>query len=83
MSRHTPGPWDTAPWGDGSNLKGCTNVVDHTRQIIIATDVQEGYARLIAAAPDLLEALEDLINKHKAGPVTKAKAAIAKAQGVA
>jgi hypothetical protein len=52
----------------------------------------EEYARLIAAAPDLLEALEDCladlqhyVSTHGPGPdsrLAKAEAAIAKAKGV-
>jgi len=59
-SKHTPGPWDVRTWGDGSSEDGFTNVVSDTEQIHIASDVLEENARLIAAAPDLYEALKRL-----------------------
>lgn len=60
MSAHTPGPWfsgdelwaciTTAAGGRGGHLATCTGVVPPTEQ--------RANARLMAAAPDLLEALE-------------------------
>lgn len=59
MSKHTPGPWEVSTNGtdwdvcapDGGDmlvdLRGCENA--------------EANARLIAAAPDLLAALRDLV----------------------
>lgn len=47
-------------------------------------DVKEENANLIAAAPDLLEALEFLLKINLHGPgIAQAKAAIAKARGEA
>ena len=98
-AKHTPGPW-TATWTHGSRCaihcgawmsQGTVAVVlaagndgDFSRETAEAT------ARLIAAAPDLLDALESLITLAKvanvggtsmyASPaVVKAIAAIAKA----
>ena len=60
-SGHTPGPWFAVDRGIGwmvcreqGNLE--TQINDHFRETFSEQD-----ARLIAAAPDLLEALRDLI----------------------
>jgi hypothetical protein len=44
-----------------------------------STDEARANALLIAAAPELLEALEDLVNMWSAANMVKARAAIAKA----
>lgn len=86
---HTPGPWEMNVGIDGA-------VVYHPDQGTIADvpmDLSDHphNARLMAAAPDLLEALEELL--HAPDPdevedftplyraITKAHAAIAKAKG--
>jgi hypothetical protein len=79
MSNHTQGPWEykrTSGFDYGSVeywLPGiCTNVKT------------EANARLIAAAPDLLEALNELIGWQPTAPheaIQAAKAAITKATG--
>jgi hypothetical protein len=56
-NKFTPGPWDTAPWGDKSNLQGCTNVVAPATETVIASDIPKVDAQFIAAAPDLYNAL--------------------------
>ena len=84
MSKHTPGPWRVAVW----------NVYAKSENPV-ARASSVGDARLIAAAPDMLEALEELVGTLDDGdtvwmdvetkrPVTeKARAIIAKATGVA
>ena len=85
MRQHTPGPWHVNELG---------NVADKTRIVIgvIATTFEsysgEANARLIAAAPDLLEALKEMLDGHEdactgygEGAADKARAAIAKATG--
>jgi len=87
-AKHTPGPWvefdgDICPANDIAN-------------VVIATlyqDTSDADARLIAAAPDLLEALEDMLVQadfaasvrggegHMKYAMAKARAAIAKAKG--
>lgn len=57
MSKHTPGPWD---W-DGS-------VLDEDREIIgaglcVARVYEDADARLIAAAPKMLETLKRLVRE--------------------
>ena len=77
---HIPGPWkfvllDEYPneafvqWPNG----GCS--VSGSRV------GRENNARLIAAAPDLLEALLSIYDRHNAETMEKARAAIAKATG--
>lgn len=97
-AKHTPGPWSYAPAVPGANRSFyiAGNNAEHNRQVDIGT-VQGGFnsceanARLIAAAPDLLEALQGLVNDDDAGVslaeqrerqparMAAAKAAIAKA----
>lgn len=97
MSRHTPGPWtyeqthnDDIIWA--GNFEVATMVYD--RNVVPAV---EANARLIAAAPDMLEALELLVGELRYVPDVKeyakeanaeidrvdaiARAAIAKARG--
>lgn len=101
-AKHTPGPWSYAPAVPGAQrcfyIAG--NQDANNREVDIGT-VEGGYysceanARLIAAAPDLLEALIDTLDflerhsnrwdgvngKHPQVVVTAARAAIAKAEG--
>lgn len=89
--KHTPGPWVVDP----AVRQGFT-VYAPKEGFIVGTQDEEGRygaieseanARLIAAAPDLLEALKELVaaaDGVNAGPLTwlaKARAAIAKATG--
>lgn len=97
MSGHTPGPWEIRRpsygqgftreiWGaDGKCVTGMT-----TR--MTTGPVTEANARLIAAAPDMLEALEGMVEMathHMMEPeerrerLRNARAAIAKARGQA
>jgi hypothetical protein len=67
MSKHTPGPWKVVR--DGNPLSaGIVAVIEHSERFLAveedhfggpwcAPDTWEANARLIAAAPDLLEAL--------------------------
>ena len=76
MSKHTEGPWqvETGGYGtekgffpdelfvtiDGANMAICSDIIDpETGELSIEN------ARLIAAAPDLLEALEDMLSGWK------------------
>ena len=94
-TKHTPGPWEVSwdKYGKESEIHGKSELNDGPICIIPHDDVTESgaeeqlaNARLIAAAPELLEALEGLA--MKAGRhfwrdvvVTQARAAIAKAKG--
>lgn len=96
MSKHTPGPWRTCE--PGSNFhKGRLFVRRSDSEALIATVASElkfseraANARLIAAAPELLQALKALrevaIDAYKAGRVDAlafitAGNVIAKAEG--
>ena len=72
---HTPGPWTA----DGHFIEATS---DRTIAFL-CDDATDDDARLIAAAPELLEALERIVKETATSHVTKAaKAAIAKARGV-
>ena len=91
MSKHTPGPWGL----DGNLIEGPDGervacITAYSRR----TPKQKANARLIAASPDLLAALQALVaeldgsgkpySSDSYAPehfVTAAKAAIAKAEG--
>lgn len=69
MSKHTPGPWEVGEWHEfrGSGRQYCRisqagEMYEHAEVWSAATN-QEGKAnaRLIAAAPDLFAACEDVI----------------------
>lgn len=65
-NKHTPGPWEAADRGDYSDLRGNSRIVlgDDRRIAIVQHSgcaEDEANARLIAAVPDLLEALRAII----------------------
>ena len=82
--KHTPGPWKIGtPPPNGEQTVG----TDQGLMVAVATTgagVQtKANASLIAAAPDLLDALEELVAEFGVcGLTEKARAAIAKATGV-
>ena len=88
MSGHTPGPWK---WEDDNHVlwaQGGKKVIDAApyEGMWLAGENEEADARLIAAAPDLLEALQDCLENTgggwiSAGVIDRARAAIAKATG--
>lgn len=60
MSGHTKGPWRIGSRIDGHNTRICTIVGGHAiHGADTAIDDWRGDAHLIAAAPELLEALEE------------------------
>jgi hypothetical protein len=63
MSAHTPGPW-TYQEQAGSFF------INSPKRYSLATTSDEANARLIAAAPELLEALETVIDAAFAGRPT-------------
>jgi len=83
MSKYTPKPWKV----DFSHSSGLARGVSAERRNIInwngisaATQGEsQANAFLIAAAPDLLEALQAIYNHHDAETMAIARAAIAKA----
>ena len=92
---HTPGPWCTGEQGgDYQQVTGCGFIIATVNswwKVVESAQTKrlrmEADARLIAAAPDLLEALEKLVSDMhdtcgihpQAGD--QARAAIAKARG--
>ena len=85
MSAHTPSPWTFVQSGTGDFP--IWNVRIGTRGLITlpataGMETMDADARLIAAAPELLEALQDLCDTlGECGMTEKARAAIAKATG--
>lgn len=93
MNKHTPGPWfvdHKSPFlvraGDDIDGRHIAHIgpANYTPRF----DVDEPNAKLIAAAPDLLEALSEIINDGGKFVMTnethrKARAAIARAIGEA
>ena len=94
MSTHSPGPWeavDKRPDGfTGYSIFQGGQFIAHVGDTDRATPVEDN-ARLIAAAPELLEALEDLVSLCEAvlprtehitdAELFDARSAIAKATG--
>lgn len=88
MSKHTPGPW---------SVGGSTEYINQLRIeptigiVFGAGDEIKANARLIAAAPEMLEALEAIIERwdtpswkdvpHTATYINSARAVVAKAKG--
>lgn len=84
--KHTPGPWDVQ--GD-TYVTVNSLIIAHCKQAgRTSLDEAMANARLIAAAPDLLAALEKVIDYHVTGinplsdaAILSARAAIARARG--
>ena len=101
MSKHTPGPWQLVNHyeriGDSEGtwqIWGSQRIC-FTESQNVGTDQEEANARLIAASPDLLENLKDMVRRFEGCLITNgtdrefarsatvhARAAIAKAEGV-
>ncbi|MFN3376347.1 MAG: hypothetical protein ACK40S_07335 [Burkholderiaceae bacterium] len=87
MSKHTPGPWGHII-ADGYTVRH-PQIYSDTGPVANATFLGENHvdqlnanARLIAAAPELLKALQMLLEFPNTGPATSAaRIAIAKATG--
>lgn len=61
MSKHTPGPWVVESADDAYCIANVGNLVIMPGGGKVKHDNTEADARLIAAAPDLLEALEMIV----------------------
>ena len=93
MSKHTPGPWVVESLVDGFDIHapepGCFVATTSDPEMIWGAVTRKGDAHLIAAAPELLEALEELLACTEGQAIynfmepqkKKARAAIAKAKG--
>lgn len=88
MSKHTPAPW-TAREVRGLGFPGQVGwAIDYNedQEQVVDYVYEEADARLISAAPELLEALEYVLeytseDDIKPEPLAAARAAIAKARG--
>ena len=96
-TKHTPGPWTVTADGAGWHIE-CAPERGHSVAYIMAEigeedpdtsdDEKEANARLIAAAPELLAALIDLLHQSKLSQdeggwdFEQAETAIAKATGM-
>lgn len=100
MSEHTPSPWSVFNGNNGETLAICIGDDSNGKTPCIVNwmgfDSNQiprkqniANTHLIAAAPELLEALEGLLENYKynqgkglgIGPIMKAKTAIKKAKG--
>jgi len=89
MSNHTPGPWEVDSHGivrdiHRKPIKHASAFIEGAYYDNDATEESTANANLIAAAPDLLAALESLVGAVDPYCMTNlddAKAAIAKAKG--
>jgi NMD protein affecting ribosome stability and mRNA decay len=86
---HTPGPWQTEPQGEGARGHWLHDGEEEYVALAcrrVSRSEEEANARLIAAAPDMFDALERLLDQRKAGFFTEyaweaARAALARAKG--
>jgi hypothetical protein len=100
MTAHTPGPWTVSPAGTTHSARVCAEYGPHGDICTLSEQdtqcdggrdigVELANARLIAAAPELLDALEsitdqlDRVGDHRKDRpfIDAARAAIAKAKG--
>jgi hypothetical protein len=89
MSNHTPGPWtvkrrfdvyqDTQTRGVGGTFIATTKGISELPESV--NKICEADAKLIAAAPELLKALQDILIFDSALSQENARAAIRKATG--
>lgn len=88
MTQHTPGPWTLeVQFATGQHLLKGVNGASFARLQQMRPERKEANARLIASAPELLNALKQFVDHATAGwepsehMVTAALATIAKAEG--
>lgn len=87
-AQHTPGPWEAGQYGNSFIVTAKGGMYDVAVVRNIGNEDNAANARLIAAAPDLLEALRQLRDafivtsvEMQADAMRAARAAIAKATG--
>lgn len=84
MTKHTKGPWNQPRYLIyASHMAKAEYPIHAKNRGLIAKAYREADARLISAAPDLLEALQDILDTGFAGgpQAKRARAAITKATG--
>ncbi len=70
MSKHTPGPWEIERYSEGliqivGNIRAVSEHEEHVTTVVEAvTRGDEANAKLIVAAPDLLEACQAFSRLH-------------------
>jgi hypothetical protein len=89
-AKHTPGPWGVEKY-EPSCLTMGGQALGHVAPDTASSEEREVNARLIAAAPELLEALKSLLAHHRVQSlpstdtltprIEAARAAIARAEG--
>ncbi len=67
MSKHTPGPWEYIPSKETANSWFITHNKMPIAQVYLAFLENEPNARLIAAAPEMLEACDLFMQHYDAG----------------
>jgi hypothetical protein len=89
MSGHTAGPWRYRPYyrGGFQVTDASGTPIPVAGEISVADDVKEANSRLIAAAPELLAACEDVLSDPDcdlySSAIARVRAAVAKATGAA
>ena len=84
MSKHTPGPWTAIPDTQDGSRENWYVLTD--KEDALSLGLSEPDAHLIAAAPDLLAALKEIVAGISVGTnpdhpwIKEARAAIAKAE---
>ena len=71
MSKHTPGPWEYVGGNDfcveinlpNDNIVSIDRGQRYSDAYVMSRDELEANGRLIAAAPEMLELLEDILNE--------------------
>jgi hypothetical protein len=86
MIKHTPGPWVAECIGSNGDHENPQDIYEINGKTRVAEFVTEANARLIAAAPELLDALVTLLDAVEGKRITQgdcnqARAAIARATG--
>ena len=86
MSKHTPGPWTHEGHGDITGTENGRKYDVACVYLRLPAGRQEANAKLMAAAPDLLNALIEIVSADDAHELTQkhiesARATIAKATG--
>ncbi len=85
---HTPAPWTQDEYGSVKTPSGQTLLVEGVALSGASTEETRANTRLIAAAPDLLSSVKDLlfignlVDEERQNVITGAVAAIKKAEGL-
>ncbi len=64
-TKHTAGQWELQYYGDNGNRKCRIHSDNVTIATVAPIDEQQANAKLIASAPELIEALQLLLKSHR------------------